>query len=64
MVKIQNHTSSELSLSVGIPQSSALGSLLFLLFVNDLSTCMHHSVGNYFAEDTVIYSEGSSYTEV
>ncbi len=64
MVKIQNYTSSELSLSVGIPQGSALGPLLFLLLVNDLSACINRSEGNYFADDTMLHSEGSGYTEL
>ena len=64
MVKIQNHISSELYLRAGIPQGSALGPLLFLVFVNDLSTSIKSSKGNYVAGDTVIYSEGSGYDEL
>ena len=60
MVKIQNHISRDLSLTVGISQ----GPLLFLVFVNDLSTGIHRSEGNYFADDTMIYSEGSGYAEL
>ena len=64
VVKVQNHISSELPLRVGIPQGSALGPLFFLVFVNDLSTCINRSDGNYFADDTMINSEGSGYAEL
>ncbi len=64
VVKIQNHTSNELPLRVGIPQGSALGSLLFLVLVNDLSTCINRSEGNYFADDSMIHSEVSGYAEL
>ncbi len=62
VVKIQNYNiSSEFSLRVGIPQGSTLGPLLFLVFVNDLFTCINHSKGNYFADDAMIYSKGCGY---
>ena len=48
------------TLKCGIPQGTILGSLLFLLFSNDLPNCLSHSVPRMYANDThLTYSDGN-----
>jgi len=51
-VKIGNFTSQTKDIKHGVPQGSVLGPLLFLVYINDLHTCIQHSTTRHFADDT------------
>ena len=55
LVDFQNTYSDEKPLQTGVPQGSILGSLLFVLFLNDLYEVLKHSKIVKYADDTVIY---------
>ena len=39
----------------GVPHRSVLGPLLFLIYINDLNTCIKFSTTRHFADDTNLY---------
>ena len=43
-----------------VPQSSVLGPLLFLIYVNDLSNAIAYADVNLFADDTMLFHYHSS----
>ena len=53
-------TSEPLSISIGVPQGSALGPFLFLIFINDFPQHIRQSFSNLFADDGTIYTTGKS----
>ena len=51
-VSINGCNSKNLLISLGVPQGSVLGPLLFLIYINDLSTTIKHYKVHHFADDT------------
>ena len=51
-VNINDTNSEHAFIKHGVPQGSVLGPLLFLIYINDLHTCIKHSTTRHFADDT------------
>ena len=47
----------------GVPQGSALGPFLFLIFVNDFPQALSEASSNFFADDCATYTSGKSFIE-
>ena len=63
-VRIGVITSEILPCTAGVPQGSILGSLLFLIYVNDICQFVGNQNCNIFSDDTILYSFGTDADEV
>ena len=59
-VPINGYDSSLTKINCGAPQGSALGPLLFLLYINDLNQAIKFCKVNHFADDTNLLHLGKS----
>ena len=64
IVKVNNDMSSKLPLNVGVSQGSVLSPLLFLIFINDLPTCVQKYSTNLFADDSMSYTNETSKIDI
>jgi hypothetical protein len=56
--------SEEAGINLGVPQGSAIGALLFILYINDLLTVTEYCCVNLFADDTLIYISGTNLNDI
>ena len=59
-VVVDGQFSTEVEVTSGVPQGSVLGSLLFLIFINDLPDYIKNSTVRLFADDCVLYKSITS----
>ena len=62
--RVNDHLSSSNPVSCGVPQGSNLGSLLFLVYINDLPNCLNWAIPRMFADDTSVSYAAKSMDEL
>ena len=62
VVKFDNTLSSQCSIITGIGQGTILGPLLFIFYINDLTTVIHNLKINMYADDCILYNSGNNWT--
>ena len=63
-VKYNDEMSTPCNVSIGVPQGSVIGPILFILYVNDIMQYITEGCCNLFADDTLLYTTASTIDEV
>ena len=61
---VNGHLAEERFLTCGVPQGSIIGPLLFLVYINDLPSCLKNSHPRMYADDTSITIPGENSHEL
>ena len=64
LTRVSGKSSSNKEISIGVPQGSILGPILFQLYVNDLPNYLSTCKISMFADDTAIYTSATSHLEL
>ena len=59
-VSINGFQSKTKNISIGVPQGSVLGLLLFLIYISDLNVAINYAIIHHFADDTNLLITGKS----
>jgi hypothetical protein len=62
-VNVNGISSNLLDVTIGVPQGSILGPILFLLYINDLSNCSR-LIPTLFADDTSLFASNNDINEL
>ena len=64
LTEIGNSKSSHKFLTTGVPQGSILGTILFLIYINDIKSCTNNKIILSYADDTTVYLSGPNTNEM
>ena len=62
--EICNSKSRQNKLTTGVPQGSILGTILFLIYINDIQNCTNKLTILSFADDTTVYISNPNVDEM
>ena len=62
-IVFDSESSSSVPVTSGVPQGTALGPILFLVYINDLPECIKYSKVWLFADDCILYRQIDSQSD-